>query len=93
MDKDQELMIVIDEVVHYLWDPIGIAWHPEARDEYKGYIPELFVRTKAGKISEILVYMEWMVIERMGLPFFNQSQALKIAEFLLQWRDVIWQSN
>ena len=93
MDKDQELMIAIDEVVHYLWDPIGIAWLPEARDEYKGYIPELFIRTKSGQISEIIAYMEWMVIERMGLPYFNQVKALKIAKFLLQWRDLIWQPN
>jgi hypothetical protein len=46
MDKDQELMIAIDEVVHYLWDPIGIAWLPEARDEYKGYIPKLLILVK-----------------------------------------------
>jgi hypothetical protein len=92
MCRDQELMIAIDEVVHYLWDPIGIAWLPEARDEYKGYIPEIFVRTKSGQISEILAYMEWMVVERMGMDF-NNSKALEIADILLQWRDLLGQTD
>ena len=34
---DEELYRRVDEVLHYLWDPIGVAGIPEARDEYYGY--------------------------------------------------------
>jgi hypothetical protein len=40
MPKDKELYRRIDEVVHYLWDPIGVSDVPEARDEYHSYLPE-----------------------------------------------------
>ena len=35
--KTTKLYKAIDEVIHYLWDPIGVADVPEARDEYYTY--------------------------------------------------------
>ena len=29
----------VDEVLHYIWDPIGVIGAPEARDEYITYVP------------------------------------------------------
>ena len=37
-----ELYRRVDEVLHYLWDPIGVAGAPEARDEYYSYLPHVF---------------------------------------------------
>lgn len=28
----------IGEILHYLWDPIGVRGIPEARDEYDSYV-------------------------------------------------------
>jgi hypothetical protein len=32
----------VDEVLYYLWDPIGVSNSPGTRDEYYPYIPEIF---------------------------------------------------
>jgi hypothetical protein len=29
----------VDEILHYMWDPIGVSGTPEARDEYDSYVP------------------------------------------------------
>jgi len=34
-----ELKRRIDEVLFYIWDPIGVHGEPYARDEYKSYVP------------------------------------------------------
>lgn len=40
--QDKELLRRIDEVLHYRWDPIGVAGVPQARDEYESYVPQVF---------------------------------------------------
>ena len=37
-----ELYKRCDEVLHYVWDPIGISDVPEARDEYESYLPTVW---------------------------------------------------
>ena len=32
----------VDEVLHYIWDPIGVSEIPVARDEYHSYTPQVF---------------------------------------------------
>ena len=40
--QDKELYRRCDEVLHYLWDPIGVKGCPGARDEYDSYVPQVF---------------------------------------------------
>jgi hypothetical protein len=75
----------IDEVVHYLWDPIGLRDVPQARDEYYSYLPEIYARVKVGRIEDLLEYMRWVVIERMGMTF-NEQKARSAAETMLSWK-------
>ena len=39
--EEIELYKRVDEVLHYLWDPIGVAEEPWARDEYYSYLPKM----------------------------------------------------
>ena len=41
MPKDAELYRRLDEVAHYIWDPIGISNVPDARDEYRAYLRDV----------------------------------------------------
>ncbi|CAD6563044.1 hypothetical protein ACFQ3P_41525 [Paraburkholderia sabiae] len=41
-DDELELHRRVDEVLFYVWDPIGVANSPAARDEYYGYLPIVF---------------------------------------------------
>ena len=87
--KEKELYKRIDEVVHYLWDPICVAYAPAARDEYRMYIPEIFQKTVDGADkSELASYLDYIRVERMCLPA-NYKQDELVASALLEWRDYI----
>jgi hypothetical protein len=66
--KEIELYQRLDEVVHYLWDPIGASGAPEARDEYYSYLPKLLELLKRGSNeNEIADYLGSITSDRMGL--------------------------
>jgi hypothetical protein len=50
--KELALYRAVDEVLHYVWDPIGVAGAPRARDEYFSYLPKVYGMVKAGSDPE-----------------------------------------
>ena len=88
MPEDEELYRRIDEVSHYIWDPIGLSDVPEARDEYHSYVPELYARTKIGDVAKIIEYMKWVVVERMGMTF-DKERAEQAARVMIAWKEAI----
>ena len=86
---ERELYQRCDEVLHYVWDPIRVAGEPGARDEYAGYLPQVFRRVLDGQgidqIADDLVRIE---TELMGLRP-NRDRAENAATTLLKWRDWI----
>ena len=66
--REAELFKRCDEVLHYIWDPSGVAGAPGARDEYDSYLPQLFarVRDKADP-DDIVSYLMTIEEQRMGL--------------------------
>jgi hypothetical protein len=34
--QDKRLLSRVEEILHYMWDPIAVAGEPQARDEYDG---------------------------------------------------------
>lgn len=86
---DQELYRRCDEVIHSLWDPIGISNAPEARDEYYSYLPRIFALVKAEAAKEELVeHLLQIERELIGLGG-DEIRAKAVAETLLEWRDWI----
>ena len=84
--REEELYRAVDEVLHYLWDPIGISSIPEARDEYYGYFQDVFdlVRNGAAHVA-IATYLCKVVTDRMGLPA-NAHHDQEVARVLVAWR-------
>ncbi|PZV08040.1 MAG: hypothetical protein DCF32_05800 [Leptolyngbya sp.] len=83
---DKELYRRIDEVLHYLWDPIGVAGMPGARDEYDAYLPQVFSLLKAGAgADEIADCLTEISTQAIGLGN-NQERDRQIAELLLEWK-------
>jgi hypothetical protein len=39
--NDKELFRRVDEVLYYIWDPIGVSDEPFARYEYRSYVPKV----------------------------------------------------
>lgn len=89
--SSQELALyrVVDEVLHYIWDPIGVSGAPQARDEYHGYLLQVFGLLQRGaEASAIANYLSQSVVERMGLAG-NAERDLEVANILIDWKDVI----
>lgn len=85
---DSELLRRIDEVVHYIWDPIGVSGSPHARDEYQSYLTEIAGHVQADELDAIVEYMKWVATDRMGLSF-DKTRATRAAETMLEWKRVI----
>ncbi len=68
-DDELELYRRVDEVLFYVWDPIGVATSPTARDEYYGYLPIVFsmLQGEGANASIIAAYLDSIASERMGL--------------------------
>jgi hypothetical protein len=82
----------VDEVLHYVWDPISVAGTPEARDEYDSYVPHVFSMlihdARSAEIAQFLVTTE---TEAMGLSGSQRvrERANKVVQLLQRWRDYI----
>ena len=85
---DKELFRRIDEVVHYIWDPIGVSDTAYARTEYQSYVPQIFGRVKAGDWESIVEYMKLVATDHMGIGF-DEKRAKQAVELMLEWKKVI----
>lgn len=85
---EMALYRAVDEVLHYVWDPIGISRAPEARDEYHAYLPDVYGLVRCGaNAAEIANYLSG-VVDYMGLdPARTRDQ--EVALLLLHWKKVI----
>lgn len=88
MPGDNELFRRVDEVTHYIWDPIGVSGIPQARDEYNSYLTAIFGRVKSGDVEAIVECMQQFAENNMGLGF-DEKKARKAAERMLEWKDFI----
>ena len=87
---ERELYVRCDEVLHYMWDPIGIADMPGARDEYHSYLPAVFRLVCSGasvdQVTEFLVNIEK---DRMMLSR-DRSEVELVAVCLLEWKGYLF---
>jgi hypothetical protein len=78
-----------DEVLQYIWDPIGVAGCPGARDEYETYLPMVFKLLIAGETEEkITDYLVSIETESMGMES-KRDLASHAATALVAWREWI----
>lgn len=90
--QEKALYQRVDEVLHYIWDPIGVSGVPEARDEYYSYLPTVFQLLMHGDRAEAIAeYLSSVSRESMGLGG-NRSRDFDVAETLINWRDNIFGS-
>lgn len=86
--QEVELYRAVDEVLFYIWDPIGVSRAPEARDEYQSYLPQVYRLLKeASPVADISSYLG-SVTDYMGLTP-NPRHDAEVVEVLVRWRDVI----
>jgi len=88
LPKDAELYRRVEEIVHYLWDPIGVGGIPQARDEYYGYMTAIYGRVQAGDLDELVECMKRFATENMGL-LFEKERTVEAASAMLAWKEFV----
>jgi hypothetical protein len=84
---NKTLLVRVNEVLHYIWDPIGVFNEPAARDEYDSYAMQVFsLLIKNSNVSEITEFLTKTSVDRMGL-LKNVEHDQKVAEILMAWKD------
>jgi hypothetical protein len=84
---DRLLYQAVDEVLHYVWDPIGVSDIPQARDEYHAYLPQVFSLVRDGReVNVIAQYLTAMARQQMGFDESAEHDRM-VAELLLEWKD------
>ena len=87
--EEKKLYKRTDEILHYMWDPIGVSGIPQARDEYQTYLPQVFkLLLNKNSNEEIAKYLNDIVENNMGLNK-NHQASLEVAEILLDAREAI----
>ena len=89
LDRLDELHRRADEVLHYIWDPIGVSGVPMARDEYSGYVARLVSLVMAGATENVLTdFLSEIRTVGMGLPSSREKDA-STAQILLDWKETL----
>ena len=66
--NEKELIKRIDDILYYIWDPIGISNEPQTRNEYSSYVPEIFDLTKRNASEEVIAQkLNYIQTEIIGL--------------------------
>lgn len=90
---DQELYRRVDEVLHYIWDPIGVSRFPGARTEYRSYLPEVFKLLKGNSDAKTIAsYLIKVETGHMTLVA-NRHKAREAANILIEWKETIEKQN
>jgi hypothetical protein len=81
-----ELHTRVNEILHYIWDPIGVRGEPRARDEYDAYVPEVCSLLQSdATVEQIAAHLDNIATDRMGLNS-NMKHSVLTANNLLDWR-------
>jgi hypothetical protein len=78
-----------NEVLHYVWDPIGVSTCPQARDEYDSYVPGVVSMLFSGASASVIAnHLTQITTGSMGLSARHQHD-LEVAELLIEWRQAL----
>jgi hypothetical protein len=92
--EHKELYQRVDEVLHYLWDPIGVSGVPEARDEYDSYLLHVFsLLVRRAGAQEIVGFLDHTATQTMGISNTERGRecSKEVVGILENWREVIYE--
>ena len=87
--QEKELYRRTDEILHYLWDPIGISDTPQVRDEYHAYLPRVFSHLLHNSSKPLIVECLMEIESKsMGMSS-NKKHNEKVVDILLETKEWI----
>lgn len=79
----------VGEVLHYVWDPIGVAGVPQARDEYDGYVDDICnMLCQDSDASSLARHLVCIADQQMGVVG-TEERAEFAGRRLVEWRDAL----
>lgn len=84
-----ELKRRVDEVLYYVWDPIGVSDEPFARAEYESYVPAIVTLVeRTDEVGLLAEHLESIMSDHMEcLP--DKAKCVYSAEILLQHKKAL----
>ena len=89
---EKELFLRVDEILHYVWDPINIRDEPAVRDEYSSYVlPIAGLLLSNATASVIAAGLADIETKRMGFDETPQllEHSMVVAELLFSWKEFL----
>lgn len=83
--EEVRLYRLCDEALYYVWDPLGARGAPEARDEYRAYLPRVYELVRSGARDELIAYLTTILRDRMELPA-DEAHSADAVDFMLRGR-------
>jgi hypothetical protein len=85
--QKQLFLTRVEEVLLYIWDPIGIRDTPEARDEYDSYADQVWRMALNDESKKAISdYLTNVVADRMGIAERKDSDD-EVTDIILDWKD------
>jgi hypothetical protein len=81
--EEMRLYRLCDEALYYVWDPAGASGAPEARDEYRAYLPRVYELVRLGARDDLIAYLTSVLRDRMELPA-DEAYSAKAVDFMLR---------
>ncbi len=86
---NRQLQRRVDEVLYYIWDPIGVSDEPSARSEYESYVPKILQIVEENcDFQPISAYLADIISANMGLTP-DKKRCDLTAEILLKYKKAI----
>ena len=79
----------IDEVLFYVWDPIGVSEFPAARGEYSSYVETLIEDVLQLRLDAIEDKLNQIQAEDMGIHIRDLELNKRIAKQLVNYKAAI----
>lgn len=96
-EKEQQLYIIVDEILFYVWDPRCLSIDQEFREEYLPYLPHVFdllVNTKDGlDLYDYLVFVEETELGGIKGDTVARRRASRLVNILLRYRKAIFSKS
>ncbi len=81
--QEKDLKRITDEILYYIWDPLGISPSPQARDEYSSCALGAFARLVDDcNEHQVIEYLSRMQVELYEINP-NKEKDLEVSRLLL----------
>jgi hypothetical protein len=84
--EEMRLLRLCDEALYYVWDPLGASGAPEARDEYRVRVPNVYELVRWGRRDELIEYLTSILRDRMRLPA-DEASSVAAVDFMMRGRE------